>query len=88
MTLRLFLPAGGDNKMNRFVSGPWKIGNRTCIPVIIDSAPQSFVTVRTIFSHGPEPKEQASRGSSAMNPFPSDGCLALPVGTDEHRASI
>ena len=70
VTLRLFLPAGGDNKMNRFVSGPWKIGNRTCIPVIIDSAPQSFVTVCTIFLHSPEPKEQASCRIFGDEPFP------------------
>jgi hypothetical protein len=57
-------------------------------PVIIDSAPQSIVTVRTIFSHSPETEQQAFFRIFGDGPFPSGGCLALSDGTDEHRASI
>jgi hypothetical protein len=57
-------------------------------PVIIDSAPQSIVTVRTIFSHSPETEQQAFFRIFGDGPFPFNGCLALSKGTDEHRASI
>ena len=56
--------------MNRFGSGPWKIGLSSRSPVIIDSAPQSLVTVRTIFSGGPETKEQALFRIFGGEPFP------------------
>ena len=46
------------------------------------------VTVRQIFSDGPGKVQQACSFPSAVSPFPRSGCLALPHGTDESRASI
>ena len=46
------------------------------------------VTVRQIFSDGPGKVQQACSFPSAVSPFPRSGCLALPRGTDESRASI
>ena len=74
--------------MNRFASGPWKLGFGFRRPVNIDSAPQRIVTVCMIFSCSPEPQGRHPFGSSAANPFPSGSCLAIPNHTDEHRASI
>jgi len=41
-----------------------------------------------MFSADPAAKSQAAFRASAVFPFSNGGCLALPEGTDEYRASI
>ena len=74
--------------MNRFASDSQKNDPGSGPSIILDSAPQSLVTVRAVFPRGPESDGRHRSFSSAVVPFPPGGCLALPEGTDEHRASI
>jgi len=54
----------------------------------IDSASQSIVTVRQIFSADPAMKDRAIFQASAVLPFFFGGCTTLPKNTSEDRASI
>jgi hypothetical protein len=56
--------------MNRFAGGPLKIISRKIRTTILDSAPQSTVTVRRIFSGGPETEKQAFSRLFGGGPFP------------------
>jgi hypothetical protein len=67
--------------MNRFASGPWKIKVQAfALSDVFDSAPQSFVTVRPIFSDGPEPATQAPARFFGDLPFSPRRLPALAAG--------
>ena len=53
-----------------------------------DSASQSFVTVRQIFSDGPAGTGRATDSHFGGDPFLIRRLHDLAGGTDEHRASI
>jgi len=85
-----FFPFGFCNKKEPLHEAVHRNSNtKNRLRFCFDSASQNFVvTVRQIFSDDPAWKTKGIFLTSAVSPFPNDGRLALPKGTDEARASI